>query len=624
MRVRTLLVTALATGCVLAVDPRAIVRGLPRLVASLPFAEATARTQGDGSARAPDQVQVAATHAAQPPAHEHANAASPGANAASPGANAARLVVGVPPMLARDDVPFAVAAAQGDEFFGAPSDDAEGPRDAPDDDDSGDTNDDDAHDDDAHDDDTHDDGSNTADDDGNTADDGGAPAAGRAAVDHAEPRLVGLARETWVFAEPSYKSRRLGYLRAGSAVPREAKATTRRGCRGGWFRIEPEGYVCAGSRATTDVTHPIAALASRQPDRGQMPYLYGLTRYPTPPLYARIPTDDAQRAAEGDLERIRSGHRATAQKPDYFAPPPPSPLPSQLALHALAPGLAGERRSQEAVVLGQARVRSGFALLDTFEVAGRTFGLTTELALVPLDRLRIVRPSTLRGALLSDERPLPLAFVRGKKAMRYRKTPAGGLHAEERLAHRSTLALTGRTLVHRGESYYETLDDAVARAADLALALPFDEAPSWAKRGQKWIDVSILRQTLVAYEGTRPVFATLVSTGADGLEDHRESHATIQGTFLIHTKHVTVTMDGDERGDEFDLRDVPYVQYFAQGYALHAAYWHDEFGTPRSHGCVNLAPLDAAWLFSWTGPEVPRGWHAALSLNRGTIVHIHP
>ncbi len=93
---------------------------------------------------------------------------------------------------------------------------------------------------------------------------------------------------------------------------------------------------------------------------------------------------------------------------------------------------------------------------------------------------------------------------------------------------------------------------------------------------------------------------------------------------MIHTKHVTVTMDGDETGDEFDLRDVPFVQYFTDGYALHAAYWHDDFGVPRSHGCVNLAPVDAAWLFGFTTPEVPDAWHAALSLKHGTVVFTHP
>ncbi len=98
----------------------------------------------------------------------------------------------------------------------------------------------------------------------------------------------------------------------------------------------------------------------------------------------------------------------------------------------------------------------------------------------------------------------------------------------------------------------------------------------------------------------------------------------VRGQFLIHIKYVTVIMSGDELGDEFDLRDVPYVQYFQVGYAFYAVYWHDSFGRPRSHGCVNLSPLDARWLFHWTDPPVPQGWHGAMSLRQGTLVHIHP
>jgi lipoprotein-anchoring transpeptidase ErfK/SrfK len=60
---------------------------------------------------------------------------------------------------------------------------------------------------------------------------------------------------------------------------------------------------------------------------------------------------------------------------------------------------------------------------------------------------------------------------------------------------------------------------------------------------------------------------------------------------------------------DFELRDVPWIQYFASGYALHGAYWHDVFGIARSHGCINLAPIDARYVFMWTDPPVPKGWH---------------
>ena len=270
-------------------------------------------------------------------------------------------------------------------------------------------------------------------------------------------------------------------------------------------------------------------------------------------------------------------------------------------------------------------MRSGFALLGTYDHGDRRFGLTTEMALIPLDRTRVVAESTMQGVHLSDEFPLPVALVRSKHARRYVRHPeTGALAIEGSVPWRSALALTGKSIRRGGEIYLEARDGSFVEQDRVVRIDKFRKAPGWARGDKKWVDVSILEQSLVAYEGRRPVFATLVSTGADGLQDHEESHATIQGTFLIHTKHVSVTMDGDDEGDEFDLRDVPWVQYFTEGYALHGAYWHDDFGTPRSHGCVNLAPRDAAWLFGWTDPQVPDGWHAALSLKKGTTVHIHP
>jgi len=119
---------------------------------------------------------------------------------------------------------------------------------------------------------------------------------------------------------------------------------------------------------------------------------------------------------------------------------------------------------------------------------------------------------------------------------------------------------------------------------------------------------------------------TTVSTGRDGLGDPKTTYSTVRGTFRIRDKHVTTTMDSHEVGSQFELRDVPWVQYFKGGYALHAAYWHDDFGKPRSHGCVNMAPIDARWFFFWTTPGLPDGWHAVYSATdtgEGTIVYIH-
>ncbi len=123
------------------------------------------------------------------------------------------------------------------------------------------------------------------------------------------------------------------------------------------------------------------------------------------------------------------------------------------------------------------------------------------------------------------------------------------------------------------------------------------------------------------------MYATLVSTGRDGIGDPATTVSTPQGTFRIGEKHVTTTMDSSVADSEFELRDVPWVQYFKGGYAIHAAYWHDDFGRPRSHGCVNLAPIDARVVFNFTTPDVPEHWHGSDTgdvFGTGTIVHIVP
>jgi lipoprotein-anchoring transpeptidase ErfK/SrfK len=123
-------------------------------------------------------------------------------------------------------------------------------------------------------------------------------------------------------------------------------------------------------------------------------------------------------------------------------------------------------------------------------------------------------------------------------------------------------------------------------------------------RRERWVDVDLTTQTLVAYEGADPVYATLVSTG---LEDS----PTEPGIFRVWEKHTTRTMDdapGSSPARHMRYGDVPWVQFFDGSRALHGAYWHDHFGVAVSHGCVNLAPADARWLFLWTAPEVPVGW----------------
>jgi hypothetical protein len=303
-----------------------------------------------------------------------------------------------------------------------------------------------------------------------------------------------------------------------------------------------------------------------------------------------------------------------------------SPIPESLIDGKIVPSVTPNHHGPGALFAGRAVPRSGYALVSEFEAEGRRWGLTTDLLIVPLDRLKRLAPSDFHGVPL--EGALPVVFVKSKSEHFYRQDEtSGGFTIDEPISYRQAIPLTGQSKRTGKTTFWETRDGRWVRQLDDGRFLKIDppkEWPSWATPNRRWLEISILNQTLVAYDGQVPAYATLVSTGADGLGDPEKTHSTVRGAFLIHTKHVTATMDNDEADDRFDLRDIPYVQYFHKGYAIHAAYWHDGFGTPRSHGCINVHPTDAAWLFGFTDPPVPDGWHGALSLKNGTLVYIRP
>lgn len=118
--------------------------------------------------------------------------------------------------------------------------------------------------------------------------------------------------------------------------------------------------------------------------------------------------------------------------------------------------------------------------------------------------------------------------------------------------------------------------------------------PKTGNGGERWIEINLTTQYLIAWEGNVSIYETYVSTGRPGFD-------TPPGTYHILTKLESQTMEGVLGGEYYNVPDVPWVQYFTnRGHAIHGAYWHNNFGTVMSHGCVNL-PLDfAAWLYTWT------------------------
>lgn len=110
----------------------------------------------------------------------------------------------------------------------------------------------------------------------------------------------------------------------------------------------------------------------------------------------------------------------------------------------------------------------------------------------------------------------------------------------------------------------------------------------------RWIEIDLSSQRLIAWEGKTPVYAVIVSTG-------KSATPTVTGVFAIQTRLRYARM----QGDDYDVPDVPYTMYYYRGYAIHGAYWHNNFGTPVSHGCVNVAVNHAGWLYDWAKVGTP-------------------
>lgn len=458
------------------------------------------------------------------------------------------------------------------------------------------------------------------------------------------PRVYAKALRAWIFASPTPSAERLGYLRAGASSPTGSVAGTE-GCAGGWYPVVPRGFVCVGVTATLDPRDPVVVLSADHPPdfARKLPYEYGTVRNPGV-VYARLPSGPELAEAEPDLEsRMDAWLNAGGEIGASYAqevwlgapgvPPDPArawaerrsdPVPELLRKGGVLRLTDSGTTGGSDLLLGRMRPRVGYSFLHTFFDSGRRYGLTTDLAVLPTDRLRPIRGSDFRGVEIGREVQLPFAFVRREGARFYRWNKAKNkLEDDGEAGYRLAVPLSGKRQFFRGRLHEETTDGRFLSDRDASRIDPAKRMPAWGKAGERWLDVNITKQTLVAYDGERPVFATLVSTGEAGLDDHEKTTATKRGIFRIHTKHVSATMSSDEVGEEFELRDVPFVQYFEQGYALHGAYWHDRFGTPKSHGCINLSPEDARRLFFFTEPALPSGWHGALKSLTGTVVFVH-
>jgi hypothetical protein len=245
---------------------------------------------------------------------------------------------------------------------------------------------------------------------------------------------------------------------------------------------------------------------------------------------------------------------------------------------------------------------------------GHTWYQINKSEYVRADYLSIYQPSNFQGVTLLAQPDKPFGWV--VYATQASLVP-GAAPAEDApmLARYSTV--TVYEAQQAGDwTWYRIGDNQWVEQRQVGLVVPAVR-PVGVGPDDKWIEVNLYEQTLAAFVGDQMVYATLVSSGLP-------YWPTEQGLFRMWLKVEMGKMSGRSgKPDYYYLEDVPWAMYFNRDFALHAAYWHDRFGFQHSHGCVNLAPKDAKWLFDWTRPDGETNYVLASSDNEGTWVWVH-
>ncbi|MDC0718110.1 L,D-transpeptidase [Nannocystis bainbridge] len=350
------------------------------------------------------------------------------------------------------------------------------------------------------------------------------------------------------------------------------------GCEGeGWARVEQGGFVCLEHAGTSKGPAQIQPeLAAEQ----MLPFIYARPKI---------------------LDR-KTG--AIARVPRYL---------DRYALVRNDPPIDWLEPDRQYTFLRTKTRRAGLMLIDADERA------------TPARDMKIAAPSLFAGRELAREpvaSGLRPAWAVGHPAV-LRDAPATNAKQVGTVEYHASLAVDPTPIVVGEESWYAVPDgagpgnDAYVVAADMNYWIPGPTLAE-ARADEVWIDVELGQQTLAVMRGQSPEFVTLISSGAGGT-------GTPPGLFRIYEKLAVATMrSGPNAEDPYFVEGVPWVQYFHRRYALHASYWHDDFGKRRSHGCINLSPKDAARVYAATSPNVPPGWNSLLEHagDPGTLVRV--
>jgi lipoprotein-anchoring transpeptidase ErfK/SrfK len=397
--------------------------------------------------------------------------------------------------------------------------------------------------------------------------------------------------EATVMIRP-WASPMVGNVVRGARIPvRGVVPADGRGCSAKvWYALEPFGYLCA--REAKPTTQPVSTESVLRVKEGRrLPFQYVIAV-----------------VKEGDK------------------------LPMWTTVNDLKSGSEPERQLERGDTV---------AIEKPFKWEGQSYWISAEGKVMPQKGFVMMGPgSEWHGLTLDDKTPLPFGWITPDQAKAYAEPPAAGekTPTTDHLPRRARVQiLEERTLGKRRwlrvtvVAPPPTPADAKPAVAGPAAALPTPAEPNrpppeptgpserWvsadavnevrkldrpstvAEGVTQWIDVDLGEQVLVAYENDKPVFATLISSG--------RSIPTPMGTYPVWAKVSAITMKNQPYEDKgYFVNKVPWSTFFQWHNAIHGAYWHDRFGVSKSHGCVNVAPLDARHIFEWVTPALPAGW----------------
>ncbi len=430
----------------------------------------------------------------------------------------------------------------------------------------------------------------------------------------ADIRSLRLRRSIAVRATPHADAERIGTVARDTRVAWTqvvASSSEDDGCRDAWVEVVPRGWICQ---------HYLEP-STRYPHGSEVPRLgYGEI---VPGVYGQVTRDGAQTfRIEGE----------------------------RLVPHRRLVGSVKVRRYRE-VLLSRRTAKS--MPLGNSEQSDQDAGDWRPYWLIdfrtgeylPRKYIRPYQPSTFKGIRLGDDtgNRLPMGFVlhhgrrQERKPVAVYRTRTAALEASAR----PIAKLPARTVVKVAEiavhdeddsdeddsdkddsdedgsdedgsgdntaSAYRIDEERWIQARDVRVAMASEPPPGTGPH-ERWLDIDLQQQLLIAYEGRMPVYATLFSAGTD-------KTPTETGIYRVFLKLAETDMSDLRIESPYSVATVPWSQFYAKDLALHTSYWHDRFGTPRSHGCTNLAPRDARFLYFWSEPQVPPGW----SMIRGSV-----